>query len=135
MLNHFGETKMNPLVRSVILACVLMLSLSTLTYSQQVASIGELRNQINKLAAIDGDPATPSEVKAINSKFLEERRSQLRTLLQKRLDALRAYQKGTGGVLNSAESQLVTKAIADIEEELGGEAGATVSTSTPPVES
>jgi hypothetical protein len=115
---------MRPLFRPALLACALLLSLSTLVYPQQIASVGELRDQIHKLAAIDVDPSTPSEVKALNRRFLAERRSQLHLLLQNRLDALRAYQQTAQTVLNAEEKRTVAKAIAEIEEELRAEARA-----------
>jgi hypothetical protein len=98
----------------------------------------QLKEQIKVLEAADRDPSMPPEVRELNRTFLRQRRIQLKTLLQKRLDALREYLATVGPSLNTDEKQLVVDSIRKSEEdaqalarEMQAISSAEVSTSLP----
>lgn len=86
--------------------------------AQEVASISTLKEQIQKLEVIAGDRNTSEDVKALNRTFLEERRTQLGTLLQKRIDYLRQYRTAAGSVLAPTELKVVDHSIESLVIEL-----------------
>lgn len=81
-------------------------------------SVETLREQVRKLEQIDRDPNTPPEVRKLNQSFLTERRSQLQTLSQKRIDSLRSYLASVKATLTVEETQQVERAIGDLERNL-----------------
>lgn len=85
---------------------------------QPTASIPNLKEQIAKLEQIDQDPATPDDVKTLNRRFLNERRSQLYGLLKQRLDTLRKYQATVKAMLSSDENKTIEDSIAEIQTDL-----------------
>src|SRR5947209_13492711 len=106
--------------------------------AQEVASagksIGEIKEEYERLLAIERNPATPSEVKEVNRGFLDERRTQLINLLKTRIDALRNYQASTGDLLKAEESLVIEKNIGALEKEmraLQGDAQSVARTATP----
>lgn len=105
-------------IRNLICACVVAILLSQAALSQQPVSVDQLREQIEKLTAINNDPATSAEVRKINLGFLEERRKQLVDLLRRKLDALKTYQTTVKGILSPAEEQVLAKSISDAENEI-----------------
>ncbi len=117
-------------MRYMICASLFAILLSQAAYSQQNLSADQLREQIERLTAINSDPATTTEVKNINLGFLEERRNQLLVLLRRKLDALRNYQKTVEGILSASEQQLLAKSISDVEGEIK-ELGGNLRTETP----
>lgn len=73
---------------------LLMLLLSvTAAWAQQrqLTSASQLKEQIQKMLAIESNSSTPAEIKEVNRVLLAGRRAQLRELLQQRLDALLKY--------------------------------------------
>ncbi|HEV2707432.1 MAG TPA: hypothetical protein VGV59_16060 [Pyrinomonadaceae bacterium] len=84
----------------------------------QVASIGELKEQIQKLLDVERDPSTPLDVKALNHTFLEERRAKLRTLIQTRVNALRKYQSSVKATLTDDENYVIENSIKGLESEV-----------------
>ncbi|MDT5120736.1 MAG: hypothetical protein QOC96_218 [Acidobacteriota bacterium] len=82
---------------------------------QQIASISQLRDQISQMERIDRDPTTPSDVKTLNHDFLKSRRTQLHTLVVKRIEALRKYQQSIGSSLTPEEGRVIEKSIKDLE--------------------
>jgi hypothetical protein len=95
--------------------------------AQEVASagksIGEIKEEYERLLRVERDPSTPEEVKELNRKFLEERRTQLRAALEKRLGALRNYQSSMNGTLSADEGLVVSNSIQALEKELSALAG------------
>src|SRR2546423_983038 len=105
----------------ILIAGALLLTLSFQARGQEVASsasITELKEQIAKLLSVERDETTSAEVRNLNHNFLEERRAQLRTLLQKRINALRSYVATVGPALTAKEVQGVENSIRDLERDL-----------------
>jgi hypothetical protein len=109
---------MSTRLRSVVLTCALLLQFSVVTHAQEPDSINELRQQIQKLTSIANDPKTDPEVKNLNRRFLEERRSKLVTLLRERLITLQSYQAKVSDVLTDAEKQVLAQAAQDFQNEI-----------------
>lgn len=83
-------------------------------------SVATLEEQVRKLEQIDRDSNTPPEVRKLNQSFLTERRNQLRTLVQQRIESLRSYLASVKGTLTAEETQKVERAISDLEKNLAG---------------
>lgn len=84
-------------------------------------SIAELKEQIARLLAVENSDSVPAEVKTLNRTFLEERRAKLRTLLSKRVTALRSYLESVGTALSPSEVKIVEQSISELEADLGGQ--------------
>ncbi|HJQ30694.1 MAG TPA: hypothetical protein VJ866_00865 [Pyrinomonadaceae bacterium] len=112
---------------SLALCCVVCISgLASLAAgparAQEIASVGnlgKLREQYERLLAVERDPSTPAEVRRMNRTFLEERRAQLAAALDERIHALRAYQAGVAGALGDDERLAVDAAIRRLVQEMG----------------
>jgi hypothetical protein len=95
--------------------------------AQQVASAGksisEIKEEYERLLAVDRDPSTPSEVRELNHQFLEKRRTQLREAIAGRLGALRKYQTSMNGMLSAEEGLVVGNSIQALEKDLSGLSG------------
>jgi len=78
-------------------------------------SIDQLKQQIRQLEAIDRDPLTSEEVKSLNRQFLNTRRQQLRELIAKRIDHLRAYQTQMASVLSDDEKTVISSSIEQLQ--------------------
>lgn len=81
-------------------------------------SISELKEQIAKLLSIDRDETVPADVKSINRQFLEQRRGQLRLLLQKNIEGLRSYRAKAGSVLTAEETKVIERSISEWQADL-----------------
>nr|MBA3242608.1 hypothetical protein [Acidobacteriota bacterium] len=114
-----------------ILSLILSLSVGFLSFigvtalpvrAQQVASLGksisELKEQYERLLLIERNPATPAEIREMNHRFLEERRTQLRAAIEKRLGALRNYHSSVGATLSAEETLVVENSIKALEKDL-----------------
>ena len=97
---------------------VLLVALVAAAQEQDDLSIAQLKEQIQKLESIDKDPTTPFEVKSINRDFLSARRVQLRSILTRRIEALRKYQAGLGSALTMDENKVIENAISLLEGDL-----------------
>jgi hypothetical protein len=90
--------------------------------AQQVASagvsIGKIKEEYERLLAVDRDPSIEPDVRELNRKFLEERRVQLRSAIETRLGALRKYQTSMSGALSTEESLVVGDSIQSLERDL-----------------
>jgi hypothetical protein len=99
--------------------CGIILLAATLCWAQQpAASVSNLREQIQQLESIDRDPATSDDVKTLNRRFLNERRSLLRTVLQQRIETLRKYQTTVKTSLTAEENKIVEDSIVELEKEV-----------------
>jgi hypothetical protein len=110
-------------MRKIFLLSILLLSLLSVTnhtLAQEVASIGQLKEQIQKLEAVAHTENLPAEVREVNDKFLAERRNRLHYLLGRRIAALEEYLLTTGALLSKDEIQLVEKNIKNLRAELQG---------------
>jgi len=87
---------------SIILS---VFSVCPIEAQQQAPPISQLKEQIQKLLLIDGDTNTPAHVKEFNRGMLEQRRNQLRTLLQTQLSDLRKYQSSARSALGADRAQ------------------------------
>jgi hypothetical protein len=107
---------------SMMIIAFILLSGAAAAHGQEVAKpsnrISELKEQIAKFAGIENDEAVPAEVKGLNHGFLEERRAQLRALLETKLNALRTYRATVGSALTPEEARVVDGSIQDLEKEL-----------------
>jgi hypothetical protein len=81
-------------------------------------SIDQLKEQIQKLSAIERDATAPSEVKSVNRIFLKQRRVLLQSLLQKNVDGLRGYLERLGPALSPEEKLIVQNTIKQAELDL-----------------
>jgi len=90
--------------------------------AQEVASSGssinKLREDYERLLAVERNPETPPEVREINQNFLSERRAQLVAALRTRINALRMYQASIAGSLAPDEKRAVEGSIGKLVEEL-----------------
>src|SRR2546428_5711926 len=97
----------------------LILLAATLCWAQQpVASVRILKEQIQQLETIDRDPATSDDVKILNRRFLNERRSNLRVVLRQRIETLRKYQTNVKSALTAEENKILEDSIAELEKDL-----------------
>lgn len=103
---------------SICICALFFLTVGICWAQQQVTSVSTLKEQIQKLEAIDRDPATPEEVKVLNSRFLNERRLQLKILLQQRIETLRKYQETVKTTLTNEENRIIVDAIVELENDL-----------------
>ena len=95
----------------------LILLAATLCWAQQpVASVRILKEQIQQLETIDRDPATSDDVKILNRRFLNERRSNLRVVLRQRIETLRKYQTNVKSALTAEENKILEDSIAELEK-------------------
>lgn len=102
----------------VIVAAVFVLGATVHAQRTSSESVETLKEQIRNFESIDRDPNTSPEVKKLNQTFLAERRSQLRGMLQTRIDSVRAYLSSVKGVLTPEELQQVERTIGDLERDL-----------------
>src|SRR6266404_957087 len=113
------ETPMYTRIRSLLLTIGLMVSICCpVPAQQQVTSISQLKEQIQKMERLDRDPSTPEDLRKINRNFLEARRAQLRDLLISSIDALRKYQSGFSSSLTPDENKVIEVRIKDWEKTL-----------------
>jgi len=101
-----------------ILGVFLLPGLTVSAQEPQGGTIPQLKEQIERLVAVDRDATTPIEVKQLNRTFIKERRIRLRALLQKNLDALRKYLLTVESSLEAAEKQIIQNKIKEIENDL-----------------
>jgi hypothetical protein len=115
--------KVLSLALSFTLSCLSLCALAAApARAQQLAStgtsIGKLKEEYERLLAVDRDPSTEPDVREINRKFLEERRAQLRSAIETRLAALRKYQTSMTGTLSDAEGLVIGNSIQALERDL-----------------
>lgn len=95
--------------------------------AQQVASAGvsisKIKEEYERLLAVDRDPSTQPDVRELNRKFLEERRAQLRAAIETRLGALRRYQASMSGTLSVEEGLVINNSIQNLERDLSSVSG------------
>lgn len=116
---------------SCVVAVVALLLFSNAGVQGQQSSkdpgIQELKEQITKLQSIEANEALSADVKAINRRFLEQRRTQLRGLLQKTIDDLRNYRAMAGSILTADEIKVLETTIAEHQNELESQQAGTSS--------
>lgn len=81
-------------------------------------AIAQLKQEIERLEAIDRDPSVAPEVKELNRGFLLERRRRLQALLQVRVKALRDYAATVRSTLTAEEMQVIENSIREMEREM-----------------
>ena len=126
------RTKMNRQTIALFALYVLLLSNIGPAHAQEVASIGQIREQIRNLETVGRREHLSAEVRAMNREFIAERRVKLRGLLEKRLTSMREYLLTAGASLSAAEAKAVKDSIRSLNDELdnlkesaaGGEASA-----------
>lgn len=91
----------------------------------QVASINKLRQQVQRMTAIELDDATPLEVRDINRAALSESRARLRELLQTRLDGLLSYRTEFKDSLTPDLAETLAQSIKETLAEMKALAGET----------
>lgn len=97
---------------------VLLLSNVRPARAQEVASIGQFREQIRNLEMVGRREHLSAEVRAMNLRFIAERRIQLRGLLEKRLTSMREYLLTAGVSLSTDEIKVVEDSIRSLNIEL-----------------
>ena len=99
----------------LLLACIVPGSLVLGQQSQtDDARIRQLEATIEKLEAVDRDPATSPEVRKLNSEFLKENRQRLRAMVDDRIGALNRYLVNFRDVLTASQIQTVEATIAKL---------------------
>ena len=106
-------------VRPIVLMLVLVFQFTLVASAQEAPSIPELREQIQRLMTISNDPNMDAEVRSINRRFLDQRRSQLAALLREKLTTLQNYQAKVNDVLTKAEREVLAEAARNFEDEIG----------------
>lgn len=116
------RSKYSCVAAMVVLSLVVNLGVRAQQTSKEL-SIEELKQQIVKLQAIEADPTMPTDVRAINRTFLEQRRTQLRALLQKNIDELQRYREAASSALTADEIKLLNATIAERQNDLASQPG------------
>src|SRR5438445_12061464 len=100
---------MRKLAKIIILVLVfnLLAPLAGRAQEPQTKSVERLKDEIQKMEAVDQNPSTPPEIKELNRSFLAERRRQLYLALKKTKDALEVYLTSVAASLTPAEIQTV----------------------------
>jgi hypothetical protein len=86
---------------------------------QSGATIEELTLAIQKLEAIDANPATPADIRQLNREFLGERRAKLLSLLVEKKRALRDYLTTTSSALSQDQIARVEQQLTDLDKKIG----------------
>jgi hypothetical protein len=86
--------------------------------AQQTDPIGQAKQQIRLLEAVEKDPTASPEAKSLNQRFLRERRLQLQVLLTKAIAGLRDYQARVRSSLTGDENEVVENSIRSFEKSL-----------------
>lgn len=102
--------------QKVASACLSLLLAAGLCLGRQTApTASDLKEQILTLEAVDRDPATDPEVRAMNRRLLNDRRSQLQTLMKKRADALRNYLASVKTAITPEEQKAIEGNIRELD--------------------
>jgi hypothetical protein len=107
----------NIMIRVCASFLILTLLLGGPVMAQQ-PTVKQLKEQIERMEAIDRDPSVPVDVKQLNQEFLKTRRSQLRNLLPKSIAALRKYESDLGASLEATEKEKLRLSIRELERTL-----------------
>src|SRR6185295_12828776 len=107
----------NIMIRVCASFLILALLLGGPVMAQQ-PTVKQLKEQIERMEAIDRDPSVPVDVKQLNQEFLKTRRSQLRNLLPKSIAALRKYESDLGASLEATEKEKLRLSIRELERTL-----------------
>jgi hypothetical protein len=102
----------------IVLIIGIIVATAPFTKAQQRSEIDQLRAEIQKLEVVEHDSTTTSEVRALNARFLGQRRARLQKLLTEELAALRRYQATAGSMLTNEERSAVENSIASFKREL-----------------
>jgi hypothetical protein len=104
-----------------LLLIVISLILPPFSLAAQTApepTVTQLKEEIQKLQTIERDESISAEVKELNRAFLQKRRVQLHTLLQKKIDGLQKYLTTLEASLTPEEKLIVQNTISDTHMEL-----------------
>src|SRR5690242_8067488 len=113
----------------ITLICIVLTG-ATMATAQQPSELDKLRAEIRKLETFERDPTVPPDVRALNDKFLQQRRTRLRSLIADEIKALQTYERSAGSVLNNEERSTVQASIAALQKELDTLNAATASASS-----
>lgn len=89
--------------------------------AQEVATTGSietLRQQYEKMLAVERNAATPPEVRELNRTFLEERRTQLATAIRYRIGSLNKYRAAVASTLGDDEKRVIDDSLGRLSAEL-----------------
>lgn len=110
---------MRGLNKGIRIALLFAILAPLLTVAQQRPDhLSELKEQIAKLEEVNNNPDTPPDVRDLNQTFLASRKNELRELLMRKRDALRAYASASGAILKPEEIRKVEDMIRGLEAEL-----------------
>ncbi|HJQ70265.1 MAG TPA: hypothetical protein VKA70_14910 [Blastocatellia bacterium] len=104
---------------------------AALQQTSQASEIERLKQAIAKLEAADKDPNIPEDVKEINRRYLQQRRSELETLLNNRVAGLRRYLEVSGSGLDENQRREIEGLISAAEQDLARLRGGPPSSGTP----
>jgi hypothetical protein len=96
---------------------------------RQDDAIAQLEAAIEKLEAVDRDPATPANIRKLNGGFLEENRQRLRALIEERIGGLRQYLTNVGSALTPEQVRAVETSIQQLQQKLAKPPSAAASNS------
>ena len=81
-------------------------------------SVAQLKEEIQRLAAVERDQTTPADVRTLNRIFLKKRHLEFQALLQKNITSLRKYLETLEASLKPEEKLIVENTIKQAEMEL-----------------
>src|SRR5262245_48160953 len=118
-----------------VIAFTILPGISVRAQQSSGETIEELTLAIQKLEAIDANPATSAEIRQLNREFLGERRAKLLSLLIEKKRALREYLAATTSALSPDQIARVEQQINDLDKKIGNlqalTSGTTTTTSKP----
>lgn len=106
-------------------------AMPALQQSSQTNEIERLKQAIEKLEEADKDPTIPDDVKQINRRYLQQRRSELETFLNNRIAGLRRYLEVVGEGLDENQRKEIEGLIRAAEQDLAKLKGGSSAPITP----
>jgi len=102
----------------LIVVSLILPPFSLAAQTSQEKDVVQLRDDIQKLLAIDRDETVSTEIKELNRIFLKKRRVELQAQLEKRIDGLQKYLGSLETSLTPEEKLIVQNTISQLQTEL-----------------
>jgi hypothetical protein len=105
-------------IRLFLLVVLCVVPASGQSAVSRETSFERLHREIVSLANVQCDPKTSAAVRAVNTKLLERRRSEIKLLLEQQIAELKSYSKRAGVTLSDADLRDIAAAAAPLQTEL-----------------